>query len=70
VFLSRGIALNIIKCKFKDFTDHPLDLDKITYLDPSQWVVNIYDNGVVIGAWVDDQNRMHKRFFPKTGEES
>lgn len=58
---------NITKCKLKDFDDCPLDLNNLTYLDPNQWVVNIYDGGVVIGAWVDDQNRMHKRFFPKKG---
>jgi hypothetical protein len=49
----------------EDFPDHPLDLNKIVTLPPSEWIVSpCGDGSVIIGAWVKPyDNKVIKRLF-------
>lgn len=35
----------------EDMPDHPLDLNALVTLPPSQWTISPYEGGVMIGAW-------------------
>lgn len=48
----------------EEIPGHPLDLSKLTTMDPRDWIVRpCGPDAVVIGAWMDDRGRLFKRLF-------